>query len=94
MLTTVETLQKMKDELMVKGWTRAKFEDEDGRVCLLGSLTRSNFLNEADFIEVLEALRQVTGFSILGFNDARGRTFNDIIDVLDKAIMNEKEKVG
>lgn len=93
-MTNIEVLRAMKNELMTRGWCQGTFKNADDRLCLLGSYTRSNSIpcdtNHLDWL--LATLHDVIGCGIISFNDAPGRTFNEIIDVLDQAIYNEKEK--
>lgn len=95
-MTNIEVLNAMKNELMTRGWCQGTFKDNEDKLCLLGSYTRSNSIpRDTSHIDwLVRALQNVIGCDdgVISFNDTPGRTFNDIIDVLDQAIYNEKEK--
>lgn len=103
-MNNVEILTRMKEILMDRGWCRGSFKNEDGTVCLMGAITRTELLREMYtsrpystinlLEEPLDALREQMGEdSVLRWNDKAGRTFNEVIDLLDITILAEKEKL-
>lgn len=84
----------MKKELLERGWCQGQFGNQEGQVCLMGSLTRNKSIpfEEIDSNAVVAAFHAVLNGGVVAFNDTQGRTFNEIMDLLDQAIYNEKEK--
>lgn len=92
----VEVLTKMKELLMEKGWCQGTLRNDQGNLCLLGTLDQVYLNNDllTPYNRAAEAIRrQIESRSISNWNDAVGRTFNEVIDILDAAILAEKEKL-
>lgn len=52
----IETLNKMKDTLMERGWTQTSLENAEGRVCLLGARNiATGRSNELASVEEMQA---------------------------------------
>lgn len=87
------------DELITRGWTQGDFADEDGRVCLYGAaecVVYGDVLNNiptedwggvrwAELVRVQKALCDAAGQFAPAFNDAEGRTFNEVLRVAKHA---------
>lgn len=98
-MNSVKILQRMKENLMERGWLQGALVNECGNVCLSGSMmTLPEYKDEIRetqaATEAVLAINQQIVCSIPDWNDAPGRTFNDVIDLLDGLIISEKERLG
>lgn len=71
-----------------QGWCRHAYQKRTGEVCMAGALGVRNALSvnvlQYDAIQRLRVA--INGRDIEEFNDARGRTKEDILEVYDRAI--------
>ena len=92
----LEVLEHMKENLFERGWCQGQLELETGEVCLSGALaTLTNYEEYYALFALSTALdsihKAIGGASIPGWNDEPGRTFNEVIEVIDKAAIIIKE---
>lgn len=81
------TLVKAKAYLLTHGWNPRGFGDingEGGPVCAVGALLAVS--REATTPTHL-ALMDAAGGAVMPWNDKRGRTFDEVIDLFDRAIL-------
>ena len=95
MKTTVEILEGAKTRLIEKGWRQGDAGGPAGPNCLGGALYWTNELNgevpaTVAYTLACDILRQKLQTSVVAYNDALGRTFNEIMAVLDAAILQAK----
>ncbi len=103
-MTKIEIFQAMRDKLMTDGWCQESLYHND-KTCLVGAFVRVSGVrnaryfphnsNDADRWEALDSLGELVGLpynAIATWNDSEDRTFNEVIDLLDLAILQEKEK--
>lgn len=92
-MTTAETLRKAKAALLDRGWCQFVREDSlNKKVCLMGALSiaeagnaNSRTLMVSPAFRFLETLIG-DGKFIWEWNDAPGRTLEQVLEMLDKAI--------
>lgn len=91
-----EVLREARNILFERGWTRVVREAPGGEVCLEAACSipitgMPDFLllyaHDPIEVDVVSALRAATGapVSLWSWNDAEDRTFDDVIDALDRA---------
>ena len=93
-----EGLEKTLEVLYDRGWTKHRFERKTGEVCLrgatrlvmcgttyLGSAVCYNSILDAYILQAIRTSHITTRDSITHWNDAPGRTFDDIVEVLELA---------
>ena len=77
------------NELITRGWTQRRFESDDGSVCLAGAAGYASTGHVSDWTDdVREAMTTVVGkdfVDIAQFNDAPGRTFDEVLRVAELA---------
>lgn len=69
--------------LLRTGWTQYAILDPSGRVCLSGAMYIASPLHCSKAMTVLASM---VGSPIANWNDAPGRTLNQVLQVLDQAI--------
>ena len=96
-LTTVESLQAAKADLMENGWVQEYYRNEE-KHCILGAIAFVNYISGADAEDTPEShlLRELSGVdntchNIAWWNDRPGRTFAEVMDLFDRAILEAKE---
>jgi hypothetical protein len=82
-MTPSEILLKAADLLAERGWTQGVLEDYEGRMCAAGAVYNVTCNSSA----ALELLQAHIGFSdnIAAWNDAPGRTAEDVILAMKRA---------
>lgn len=93
----VEILESMKEILLEGGWCQRTVGNvvRGQPTCLVGSyLIHTGQLTTHYRAVGLNELGQVVGRSLIGWNDTPGRTFNEVIDAIDRAIILAKETQG
>lgn len=97
---TADALAKVRDVIMERGWIQGEMRTPDG-VCLLGGIDAAAF-GDRQHRAVQAVLERYLG-SLIGlphginipkWNDSDGRTFNEVITVLDGCIAWVKEKIN
>lgn len=86
------------DELITRGWTQRALMNDDGAVCLLGAMycatnehiTTVDEMPRVDLLPgmysvVKDAVRAAGGHSIPQWNNAPGRTFDEVLRVAKEA---------
>lgn len=93
-----ETLERAKTALLERGWCKGIFMNDEGQVCLGGSFMRVAHLFETQRGDYGKAIKYIgeeiypLGFkNIPHFNDSIDTSFEDVINVLDRAILKAKE---
>lgn len=92
-LTAHDVLTAAKSYLMRHGWVRVNYGDDGGPWCLVGAIQSAcRSVNAPDgdlFYAARTAVYDVTGSSMPVFvwNDVPGRTFDEVIAALDRAIV-------
>jgi hypothetical protein len=71
------------DYIEKHGWCQNTYWDEQGRVCALGAIRRANALTRDANDAAFKMLRFLDG-SVHGWNDAPGRTKEEVVAVLRK----------
>jgi hypothetical protein len=103
-MTPLEVLQRSRDLLLAHGWARGAAQEPDGRLCLTGAAQLAlglqpqglnGFLQNIDVGEqVLHFLRQALPTPhqlVWAWNDTEARSFNEVLGVIDDAILLAKE---
>lgn len=93
-MTTHETLVAAKSHLMEHGWCQGALHRDD-QVCVIGAINVAGWgsieLNEQQLGErrpLLGLLSEINEAMVCGsWNDAPERTFDDVIALLDRAIL-------
>lgn len=104
-MNVVETLTRIKEVLMERGWYQGDYLDHDtGSVCILGAHNYVVFNDEETedypanmgdaFHALHDAVNKLNYPDIPDFNDRDERTFNDVIGLIDSTIISEKERLG
>lgn len=96
MITTKEFLQKAKQVIVDNGWCRCTMQRNDGSCCMLGALgyVADNAADDYDLAEynAEQLLRRVVpDRGIVRFNDAVGRTLDEVLAKFDEAIALAEE---
>lgn len=92
-MKTAETLQRGKEILLRDGWTQGKYH-KDGKYCASGALivAANEFNDENAWDEACETLKEATGASYVCYwNDDSRRTFAEVMEAFDAAIILAKE---
>lgn len=90
-----EIIREARNQLFERGWTQREAESSDGRVCIMGAVNFAVYGRShcpMDYDAEKEGLRNrvadllsPTGAAVAHWNDAPGRTFDEVIEHLDKA---------
>lgn len=96
-MKTSEIINKTKSILFERGWRQSDIEAPDGSLCVLGALsvarhgTTVGLWDEEDGEVILATIGRT---DVGGWNDEPGRTFSEVIDMLDlaekKALISEE----
>jgi hypothetical protein len=94
-MTPAEVIREARNVLFERGWTQGRREADDGAVCLEAALSiaicgKPRFLCEGargtqGVIAAIEAAIDTDTESTWEWNDYYRRTFNEVIDALDRA---------
>jgi hypothetical protein len=87
-VNTKEILIRGKQKILERGWCQHMSIAPDGRCCMIGALAlAAERFDGADY-PARRVLENVIGpvWSIPSFNDAPGRTKEEVLEVFDKAI--------
>lgn len=96
-MDAAELIREARHLLFERGWTKFELEDENGHLCAIGALQSTVETCNCDaYRTALHALNEASGLScgrggencehpIARFNDHPHRTFQEVIDVFDKA---------
>jgi len=90
---TVAWLNRLREALIERGWTQGALENGTGEVCLMGGVNRAGCSNMMS-IALTQLLQEITGSSVVAWNDATGRTFAEVLDLVDTAILRVKEELA
>lgn len=83
----VEDLRRVREELLTHGWTQHTFTDKQGRRCLLGAIGHCVPENRLTYvIPVIWNAKEDQDVTLTVWNDRSGRTIDDVIALIDKAI--------
>ncbi len=85
MKRVVKVLERARQLLIDKGWCQGKYKNFDGQYCSLGAInavTKSNKLQE----EARKILKGVLPIQISNWNDAPGRTKQQVLGAFKRAI--------
>lgn len=84
-----EAFREAKCVLFERDWAQHTFGIEGGSVCALGAIGVALTGDELGWLDqgsaIITTLRRAIGGPITLFNDAPGRTFDEVIDAFDKA---------
>lgn len=84
-----EVIREMRMQLFQRPWTKGREFGKDGSICMIGALkiaaAEADGLTLAEERRASETIETATEGPMFLFNDARGRTFDEVIEVLDKA---------
>lgn len=89
--TVADILTQAADLLEERGWCQNRAEDRDGHFCAVGALDAALGVVEPYltlgglFSEAVRALRAHIGTSVVCWNDAPGRTADEVIGLLRRA---------
>lgn len=98
-MNAVEVLQAAKNELIKNGWIKDSYEDE-GKHCIVGAIGKikgllPNALLNAEYSREVSFFKDAIDIpNVIAWNDTEGRTFADVMDAFDKAILYAKEEEG
>lgn len=80
-MSVLEELKTARETLVRDGWCQGEFNHPDGRHCLLGAFPKDE---RDDIINVLGTV--IGSYRVVRWNDTPGRTFEQVLTVLDEAI--------
>lgn len=86
-----EVIRETKVQLFERGWAQGKFENDRGEVCVRGAIGLALFGDTSASIRQLacdpieQLILEAVGCEVTGWNDDKSRTFDEVIDGLDKA---------
>jgi hypothetical protein len=88
---TREDLRAIQNIIREHGWTQNELGDETIGYCILGAGYRHIIVNEHDgnparITRILRVLDKTAGMDIDAWNDVPGRTQQEVLDLLDRAI--------
>lgn len=89
-MKTSEVLRAAKKRLVERGWCQGTFEDGEGRCCSIGAINRAS--PPCGQWPALLSFGDVVGGSVFVWNDAPGRTLEEVLAAFDKAIAAEEAK--
>ena len=102
-MNTVEILKGAKELLVTKGWTQRTFARNDKGIpvhigmkhtatcfCGVGALLHTAEAVDTLYYPAWAALDRAAGEHFPNFNDAEGRTLDEVLAVFDKAIAAEE----
>src|SRR5437762_2416321 len=91
----VDYFQQMKEVLRERGWCQFTLVDSQGRMCLAGAFNfvfygsaKPSIWKVKDIHRAIRALERASGFTAVHFpdwNDHRGRTVEEVFELLDRA---------
>lgn len=93
-----ETFQKTKEVLLDRGWYKGFWTGDNGKLCILGALSAAGdgrtWLRNVKFLNTFAVEKGLvpTGRSIALWNDNPTTSFNNVLDLLDEAIIAAKEQ--
>lgn len=95
-MNTVDILLGAKEALLRDGWQQGSIYSMEGRrTCLIGACRRAysgNVMNGEVDAPVASALLSATdATAVTLWNDEPGRTFNEVIDLIDSTLVRLKE---
>ena len=101
-MTLIEILQGAKDELIKNGWVKGTYNVGE-KHCIIGAVATVQNLGSyysAEGSPAVELLTQLCGINAWGvhggnvafWQDMDGRTFADVMDLFDRAILEAKER--
>jgi len=73
------------DVLVSSGWCQGYYNDDQGRHCLVGALYQAADQDWETVKDAKERVRGYVGRNPLSWNDAKGRTQRQVVDVLRSA---------
>lgn len=90
----IQRLRATKERLFEKGWKTGSLGGINGPNCLMGAVIGARndtdlqlpYATATETAETLVALEQSLGTKVPVFNDAPGRTFDEVIDAIDSCI--------
>lgn len=85
-----EVIREARSTPFERGWHQGELESEDGSLCIMGALYGAlgsvHNTPVARVLPVYAVLESIVGGAGVGsWNDKYGRTFTEVIDMLDKA---------
>lgn len=85
-MTAKGLLIEARKKIAEDGWTQGWYHNQ-GRYCAMGALFFvTNTTDPTEFDSAVEILKGVVGENVVAFNDARGRTQDEVLAAFDKAI--------
>ena len=91
-MKTSEVIREARNLLFERGWTKNYLKNAAGNVCLRGALmwaaTGGIDWSAWDKISPAESIissKLINGMNVASWNDEPSRTFDEVIEVLDKA---------
>lgn len=86
-------LEGVKDVILNYGWIKNQMGNCDTGFCLVGAIdhylgTEELTHDVTRFINIEEAIEKAAGRRIVAFNDMVATSKKDVLDVIDKAIVN------
>lgn len=88
-MTDAQIIRDARNLLFERGWNQGALEGDDGSLCVSGAVNAA--VNAAclgpvePYFRVLRLFESVVSREITGWNDAPERTFNEVIDAMDRA---------
>lgn len=86
--TVEEALANGRNSISEHGWQQGRLKDDEGRFCLVGGMVRSGGKNVP--IAALSLISKVVGVPVEyldDWNDAPGRTKEEVLAAYDKALV-------
>jgi hypothetical protein len=77
------------DLIEERGWCQGSYSDQDGRVCAIGAIVRAG--NHQHYRRAEAMMMMVVGMSVVGWNDIKGRTKEEVITALRRAALEHPD---
>ena len=91
-MKTSEVIRGARNVLFERGWTKHYLHNSAGNVCLRGALMQAtagriswSVWDDISPAESIISGKLINGVNVAAWNNAPGRTFDEVIEVLDKA---------
>lgn len=84
-----QMLLRAADYIEEHGWCQHKLKDDEGRVCLLGAIWKVDG-EGLNFMPRVDRAAGVDAGGLISWNNALGRTKQEVVDVLRRAAYTEE----
>ena len=77
-------------ELVENGWIQHRLTDGQGNYCAAGAIEHSACYTSQSTLEIIDFMCDLVGGPLSAYNDAPGRTKDEILALFDRAIAESK----